>query len=383
MSGNLQNDISSKLNTIEEAIEDIKAGKIVIVVDDEDRENEGDFVAAAEMVTPELINFMAKHGRGLICAPIVETRSRELQLDLMVTKNTDPNHTQFTVSVDKIGDGCTTGISASDRAKTVQALVDPTTMPEELARPGHIFPLIAKEGGVLRRTGHTEAAIDLARLAGMAPAGVIVEIMNEDGTMARLPQLIELAEELDLKLVTIEDLVAYRMKEESLITLKEEFELETEHGSFTLKAFEQNLSGQIHLSLSKGSWTKDEPVLVRMHSAGVGNDIFHMLTTDGPTQLRKAMHSIEKEGKGVIVYMNQQQMSTSLLDRLKQYKLKRSGENPPSFSKDSRDFGIGAQILHELEVSKVRLLTNHAIKRVGIEGYGLTIVENVSLDGNF
>lgn len=383
MSGNPQKEINNSIDTIEEAIEDIRAGKLVIVVDDEDRENEGDFVAAAECITPELINFMAKHGRGLICAPIVAERAKELDLDLMVSNNTDPHHTQFTVSVDKIGDGCTTGISASDRAKTVKAIIDPNTKPEQLARPGHIFPLIAKKGGVLRRTGHTEAAIDLARLAGFEPAGVIVEIMNEDGTMSRLPELLKLKEKLGLKLITIEDLVAYRMQQESLIQLNEEFEIETEHGLFTLKAFEQTTNDQVHIALVKGTWDNLEPVLVRMHSAGIGNDIFHLLTTDGPTQLNKAMKALDHAGKGVIVYMNQQQINLTLLERLRNYKLKKTGEHVPSFSKDNRDFGIGAQILHELGVKRVKLLTNHSIKRVGIEGYGLTIVENVSLNGKF
>ena len=387
MSGNPQKEISRKLDTIEEAIADIKAGKVVIVVDDEDRENEGDFVAAAQMVTPELINFMAKHGRGLICAPMVESRCLELGLDLMVSKNTDPHLTQFTVSVDKIGDGCTTGISASDRSKTVQALVNPETKPENLSKPGHIFPLIAKQGGVLRRTGHTEAAIDLARLAGLSPAGTIVEIMNEDGTMARLPQLYKIADKFDLKIVSIEDLVAYRMRKESLIVLREEFDIDTEHGVFTLKAFEQTTNGQIHLALCKGTWKKNDPVLVRVHSTGVGNDIFHLLTTDGPTQLKKAMEAIYHHGNGVIVYMNQIQMAGSLLDRMKIYKsnLIDGIKTPrkPSFSKDDRDYGIGAQILCDLNICKVKLLTNNPIKRVGIEGYGLEIVENVAMNGSF
>jgi 3,4-dihydroxy 2-butanone 4-phosphate synthase/GTP cyclohydrolase II len=386
MSGNPQSAIN-RLHTIEEAIADIKAGKLVIVVDDEDRENEGDFVAAAEMVTPELINFMAKHGRGLICTPLVESRCKALGLDLMVSNNTDPHQTQFTISVDKIGDGCTTGISASDRSKTVQALVSSDTKPEDLARPGHIFPLIAKTGGVLRRTGHTEAAIDLARLAGLEPAGTIVEIMNEDGTMARLPQLYEIAKKFDIKIISIEDLVAYRMRKESLIALREQFDIDTEHGVFTLRAYEQTTNGQIHLALSKGNWSKDDNVLVRVHSSGVGNDIFHLLTTDGPSQLRKAMQIINEEGKGVIVYMNQQQLAGGLLDRLKEYKQHLvGGTKAPvknSFSKDERDFGIGAQILHDLDVSKIKLLTNNPIKRVGIIGYGLEISENVAMDGSF
>ncbi|GAB5557562.1 MAG: 3,4-dihydroxy-2-butanone-4-phosphate synthase [Schleiferiaceae bacterium] len=376
MSGNQQKEISRKLNSIEEAIEDLKNGRVVIVVDDEDRENEGDFVAAAEKVTPEMINFMATHGRGLICAPIIESRATELELDLMVTKNTDPHHTQFTVSVDKIGDGCTTGISASDRAKTVLSLVDPKTQPSDLARPGHIFPLKAKPGGVLRRTGHTEAAIDLARLAGCEPAGVIVEIMNEDGTMARLPQLFEIADQFDLKIISIEDLVAYRMDNESLIHLVEEFPISTEYGDFTFKAYEQTTNGQIHIALTMGDWTREETVLTRMHSASVGNDIFHLLTNDTTSQLKKAMKAVQEKGSGVIVYMNQKQDSSSLLQRIKQYK---NADSAPknSFTKDSRDFGIGAQILHNLGVKNIALLTRNPIKRVGIEGYGLKIVENV------
>lgn len=383
MSGNQQKETKSALNTIEEAIEDIRNGKVVIVVDDEDRENEGDFLAAAEKATPEMINFMATHGRGLICTPLIESRCDELQLDLMVNNNTDPMHTQFTVSVDLQGHGVTTGISAADRAKTVRALVDPETRPQDLGRPGHIFPLRAKPGGVLRRTGHTEAAIDLARLAGLEPAGVIVEIMNEDGTMARLPQLLEIAKEHGLKVVSIEDLVAYRMQKESLITLREKFEIDTEFGHFTLHAFEQTTNGQIHLALSQGEWTKDEAVMVRVHSSGVGNDIFHLLTQAPATQLEKAMKAVSSEGKGVIVYMNQQQISGSLLERLRVYRegLEKGNDTPrtASFTKDARDYGIGAQILHELGVSKVRLLTNNPIKRVGIVGYGLEIVENVMM----
>lgn len=384
MSGNQQSEHKSALNTIEEAIEDIRNGKVVIVVDDEDRENEGDFVAAAEMATPEMINFMATHGRGLICTPLIDTRCDELGLDLMVNNNTDPMHTQFTVSVDLQGHGVTTGISASDRAKTVQALVDKNTRPEDLGRPGHIFPLRAKPGGVLRRTGHTEAAIDLARLAGKYPAGVIVEIMNEDGTMARLPQLLEIAKEHDLKVVSIEDLVAYRMQKESLIAKREEFQIETDFGQFTLHAFEQTTNGQVHLALTHGDWNSKEPVLVRVHSAGVGNDIFHILTHSPGVQLERAMKAVQKEGNGVIVYMNQRQMSGSLLDKLREYKESlESGSKPApsaSFTKDARDYGIGAQILHTLGVSKVRLLTNNPIKRVGIVGYGLEIVENVTMD---
>ncbi len=382
MFGSPQNETKIKLNTIEEALADIKLGKVVIVVDDEDRENEGDFVAAAELITPEIINFMAKEGRGLICTPLVEERCKDLGLGMMVDNNTDPNHTAFTISVDLIGKGVTTGISASDRALTVKALIEPETKPSDLSRPGHIFPLKAKPGGVLRRTGHTEAAIDLARLAGLAPAGVIVEIMNEDGSMARLPQLFEIAGKFDLKLISIEDLVAYRMSKESLIKQVENFELESEHGTFNFTAYEQTTNGQIHMALTMGNWEKNEEVLVRMHSANVSNDIFDILTSDAETQLNLAMKTVAKEGKGAIVYMNQRQTQSDLLDRMRAYKAKREGQIPNkrvSFKPDARDFGIGAQILHDLNISKIKLLTNHPLKRVGITGYGLTIVENVTM----
>lgn len=380
MLGSQQKEISSKLDSIESAIEDIRNGKVVIVVDDEDRENEGDFVAAAEMATPEMINFMTKEGRGLICTPLVESRCEELELNLMVQDNTDPMNTQFTVSVDEKGDGVTTGISASDRAKTVKALVDTETKPSDLARPGHIFPLIAKPGGVLRRTGHTEAAIDLARLAGLQPAGVIVEVMNEDGTMARLPQLMEIAKKFDLKLISIEDLVAYRMDKESLIVKKEEFNFQTEFGEFTLKAYEQTTNGQIHIALTKGTWTKNDTVLVRMHSVSVAHDIFEILTSDTGDQLRVAMKKVAEEGRGAIVYMNQEKSSGNLLQRLRQYKSQMEDNTAPqktSFSKDARDFGIGAQILHDLGIAHIKLLTHNPLKRVGITGYGLTIEENI------
>jgi len=382
MPGSLPKENKLKLNTINEAIADIKAGKVVIVVDDEDRENEGDFVAAAEMVTPEMINFMTIVGRGLICTPLIEERCKELELDPMVRQNTDPMHTQFTVSVDLNGNGVTTGISAGDRAKTVQALVDPKTKSSDLNRPGHIFPLIAKPGGVLRRTGHTEAAIDLARLAGKKPAGVIVEIMNEDGTMARLPQLREIADKHDLKLISIEDLVAYRMEAESLISLEEDFNLDTEYGEFRLRAFRQTTNDQIHIALSKGSWERNEPVLVRMHSASVAHDIFEILTGDSSHQLGKALNKVSEEGKGAVVYMNQHSQKGKLLERIREYRMaQESGdqERQVSFKKDARDFGIGAQILHQLGISKVKLLTNNPIKRVGITGYGLTITENVRM----
>lgn len=371
------------LDKIEDAIADIKAGKMVIVVDDEDRENEGDFVAAAELITPEMINFMATHGRGLICTPLVEQRCDELDLHPMVSNNTDPHHTSFTVSVDLIGQGVTTGISAADRAKTIHALVNPATKSEDLGRPGHIFPLRAKPGGVLRRTGHTEAAIDLSRLAGLKPAGVIVEIMNEDGSMARLPQLLEIAKKFDLKIVSIEDLVAYRMRHESLIQLRERFEIETAHGIFTLSAYEQTTNHQVHIALTKGQWHKDEPVLVRMHSLAVASDIFHLITQDASMQLDKALKAVAEVEKGVIVYMNQKPENESLLERIRIYKKQlesdREVKRPMSFTKDAKDYGIGAQILHDLGVSKIKLLTNNPIKRVGIVGYGLEIVENVTM----
>lgn len=379
MSGSPQIETKTKLNSIKEAIEDIRQGKVVIVVDDEDRENEGDFIAAAEAVTPEMINFMATYGRGLICAPLTEERCDELDLNMMVENNTVLHHTQFTVSVDLIGHGCTTGISVHDRAKTIKSLVDENTSPKDLGRPGHIFPLKAKEGGVLRRTGHTEAAIDLARLAGFKPAGILVEILNEDGTMARLPQLTEVAKKHDLKLISIEDLVAYRMSIESLIEKREEFELQTEYGPFNLKVYEQTTNHQIHIALSLGSWEKDEPVLVRMHSASVANDIFEILTSDTAVQLKKALKKVSEEGKGAVVYMNQNRSTDDLLKRIRTYKETSSHSKKVSFAKDNRDFGVGAQILHDLGISNVKLLTNNPIKRVGITGYGLTIVENVTM----
>lgn len=376
----IKNGRETKLNTIEEAIADIKAGKVVIVVDDENRENEGDFVAAAEMATPELINFMALHGRGLICTPITESRSRELKLDLMVGKhdNTDPHGTAFTVSIDKIGDGVTTGISASDRSKTVKSLVDPTTRPEDLGRPGHIFPLKAREGGVLRRTGHTEAAIDLARLAGLAPAGVIVEIMNEDGTMARLPQLMEVAAKHDLKIVSIEDLVAYRMKHDSLIVKKDEFELETRFGKFTLHAFLQTTNDQVHLALTKGSWTPDEEVTVRVHAMHASKDPLMMLTRKNDDYVKQITELIDKEGKGAIVIINQPMTSVQILSRLQMLKEDHtiSDENT-KVKLDEKDFGIGAQIIHNLGIKKLRMITRLPIKRTGITGYGLEITSSV------
>ena len=369
-----------KLNTIEEAIEDIRQGKVIIVVDDEDRENEGDFLAAAEKITPEMVNFMATHGRGLICAPLTETRCKELGLNPMVTNNTDHMETAFTVSVDLKGHGVTTGISASDRAKTIQALIDPNTKPFDLARPGHIFPLIARKGGVLRRTGHTEAAIDFARLAGLKPAGVIVEIMNEDGTMARLPQLIEVAQKFDLKLVSIEALVAYRMQHDSLIVKKEDFDITTRFGTFRLRAYEQITNKQIHIALTKGTWNSGEPVLTRINSSQVNNDLLGTLTNNVDKQLDDMFKVINEQGKGAVLFINQDMQSVSLLNRISELKeLQQQGEmKAPKIVIDSKDYGIGAQILHDLDISKIRLVSNTEVgKRVGMIGYGLEIVEYV------
>ncbi|MGB5692764.1 MAG: 3,4-dihydroxy-2-butanone-4-phosphate synthase [Flavobacteriaceae bacterium] len=369
-----------KLNTIEEAIEDIRQGKIIIVVDDENRENEGDFIAAAEMVTPELINFMTKNGRGLICVPLTEERCEDLQLNMMVENNTVMHHTQFTVSVDLIGEGCTTGISVQDRAKTVQALVDKNTQPHKLGRPGHVFPLKAKNGGVLRRTGHTEAAVDFARLAGFEPAGILVEILNEDGTMARIPELVEVAKKFDLKLVSIEDLVAYRMRHDSLIDKRECFELETRFGHFTLHAYQQTTNDQVHLALTKGHWKLNEPVLTRINSTLVNNDILGTLTTNADKRLDDMFRLINEEGSGAIVFINQQNQSFNLLKRLHGLKENQAKGilKAPKIEMDARDFGIGAQILHDLDITKMRLMTNSAqAKRVGIVGYGLEIVDYV------
>ncbi len=375
-----------KLNTIPEAIEDIKNGKVIIVVDDEDRENEGDFVCAAECITPEIVNFMATHGRGLICAPLIEDRCEELGLDLMVGTNTATFETPFTVSVDLIGHGCTTGISAHDRFKTIRALTDPDTKPEELGKPGHIFPLKAKRGGVLRRTGHTEASIDFARLAGFKPAGVLVEIMNEDGTMARLPDLVKVAERFNLKLVSIKDLIEYRIKMESLIRREIEVDMPTEHGHFNLVAFEQENTKEVHLALVKGTWKKDEPVLVRVHSSCVTGDIFGSCRCDCGPQLHKAMELVNKEGKGVVLYMKQEGRGIGLLNKLRAYKLQEQGLDTVEanlqlgFDMDERDYGIGAQILRDLGISKIKLITNNPKKRVGLMGYGLEIVDNVSIE---
>jgi 3,4-dihydroxy 2-butanone 4-phosphate synthase/GTP cyclohydrolase II len=368
------------LNTIEEAIEDIRQGKVIIVVDDEDRENEGDFLAAAEKVTPEMINFMATHGKGLICAPLTEKRCDELELHSMVKNNTDHMETAFTVSVDLKGHGVTTGISASDRAKTILALVNEETKPYDLARPGHIFPLTAKQGGVLRRTGHTEAAIDFARLAGFKAAGVIVEIMNEDGSMARLPQLVEVAKKFDLKLVSIEDLVAYRMQHDSLIVKKEDFEIETRFGTFRLRAYQQTTNKQVHLALTKGSWNLGEPILTRINSTQANNDILNSLTAAMDKKMDNVFNRIIQEGKGAILFINQEVDSSDLLHRLKELKhLQSQGNNRvPQIKMDVKDFGIGAQILHDIDISRIRLISNTTqSKRVGMIGYGLEIMEYV------
>ena len=373
-------------NTIEEAIEDIKLGKVVIVVDDENRENEGDFVAAAEMATPEMVNFMATHGRGLICTPLIEERCEELNLELMIGKNTAAFETPFTISVDLIGNGCTTGISAQDRAKTIQALVDKNTRPEQLGKPGHIFPLKALKGGVLRRAGHTEASIDLARLAGLKPAGVIVEILNEDGTMARIPELSKLSEKFDLKFITIKDLIEYRIKNESLISEEVDVHMPTDFGDFKMKAFKQISNQQLHLVIYKGEWKEEDKVLVRVHSSCMTGDIFGSCRCDCGHQLKEAMSQIEKDGKGVIVYMNQEGRGIGLLNKLKSYKLQETGKDTVEanlelgFNADDRDYGIGAQILRAMNVTKIKLLSNNPKKRAGLMGYGIEIVENIPLE---
>jgi 3,4-dihydroxy 2-butanone 4-phosphate synthase/GTP cyclohydrolase II len=375
-----------QLNTIEEAIIEIQQGRVVIVVDDEGRENEGDFLTAARNATPEVINFMATHGRGLICAPISEERCDALGLEMMVQSNSAAYETPFTVSIDLIGHGCTTGISASDRSKTILALIDPTIRPEELGKPGHIFPLRARKGGVLRRAGHTEAAVDLSRLAGFEEAGVIVEILNEDGTMARVPSLIEIAKKFDLKIVSIEDLIKYRVEHESLIEEQVSVHMPTEFGDFQLRAFKDTSNDQDHLVLTKGTWTKDEPVLVRVHSSCLTGDIFGSCRCDCGPQLHKAMEVIEKEGKGAIVYMNQEGRGIGLLNKLKAYKLQEEGldtyeaNEKLGFKADERDYGIGAQIIRSIGISKMRLMSNNPKKRTGLIGYGLEIVENVALE---
>ncbi len=372
-------------NKIEEALDDIRNGKLVIVVDDEDRENEGDFITAARNATPEIINFMSKYGRGLICAPLTEARCEELNLKMMVSDNTALHQTPFTVSVDLLGHGCTTGISASDRSKTVQALINPKTKPEELGRPGHIFPLKARNGGVLRRAGHTEACIDLARLAGFEAAAVLVEIMNDDGTMARLPQLIKVAKEHDLKLITIKDLIEYRLKHDSMIRREVEVNMPTEWGNFKLHAYSQTDSAQVHLALVKGAWKKNQPVLVRVHSCCLTGDVFGSSRCDCGGQLHDAMQMVEEEGSGVVLYMNQEGRGIGLLNKLKAYKLQEDGMDTVEanlelgFDMDARDYGIGAQILRDLGVQKIKLMTNNPKKRAGLKGYGLEIVENVPI----
>jgi 3,4-dihydroxy 2-butanone 4-phosphate synthase/GTP cyclohydrolase II len=374
------------LNRIEEAIEDIKNGKLVIVVDDEDRENEGDFVTAARNVTPEVINFMSTHGRGLICAPITEQRCAELNLHPMVTDNTSLHETAFTVSIDLLGHGCTTGISAHDRSKTIQFLINPDSKSSDFGRPGHIFPLKAKTGGVLRRTGHTEATIDLAELAGFEPAGVLVEIMNEDGSMARLPELKEIAKKFNLKIISIKDLIEYRLKKETLIQREESVKLPTKYGVFELVAFKQLNTGDIHLALKKGDWKKDEPVLVRVHSSCVTGDILGSLRCDCGEQLHHAMQHIEAEGKGLVLYMNQEGRGIGLLNKLKAYKLQEQGMDTVEanlhlgFGMDERDYGVGAQILREMGVSKMRLMSNNPRKRAGLLGYGLEVVDTVAIE---
>ncbi|MEX0986546.1 MAG: bifunctional 3,4-dihydroxy-2-butanone-4-phosphate synthase/GTP cyclohydrolase II [Bacteroidales bacterium] len=386
MSGNQPTDKEIRLNTIEEAIEEIRNGKIVIVVDDEDRENEGDFIAAAELVTPETINFMAVHGRGLICAAITEERCKELDLPMMVNSNTSSHNTAFTVSVDLIGSGTSTGISASDRAKTVRALVDPSTQPEDLGRPGHIFPLKSKFLGVLRRAGHTEAAVDLSKLANLKPGGVLVEIMNKDGSMARLPELVEIAKKFNLKIVTIKDLISYRLLSESILIKGVEVNLPTAFGNFKLTPFIQKSNGMEHVALTKGSWTKDDPVLVRVHSSCVTGDIFASYKCDCGEQLHKAMELIEKEGAGAVIYLNQEGRGIGLYNKMMAYKLQEDGLDTVQanielgFEEDERDYGVGAGILHELGIGKMRLLSNNPIKRKGLEGYGMEVVETLPLE---
>ena len=374
-----------KLNTIEEAITDFQEGKLVIVVDDEDRENEGDFIASAELITPEKINFMITNGRGLVCAPLTEERCNELELEMQVAQNTSLHATPFTVSIDKL-DGCTTGVSAADRAATIHWLTSNEAKSEDFGRPGHIFPLRAKSRGVLKRAGHTEAAVDLARLAGLYPAGVLVEIINEDGTMARLQQLIKVAERFNLKIITIKDLIAYRLKKESLVEKGSEVNMPTAYGNFRLIPFRQKATGQEHIALIKGTWKEDEPVLVRVHSSCMTGDIFGSLRCECGEQLHKAMETIEKEGKGVLVYMNQEGRGIGLMNKIEAYKLQEEGLDTVDanihlgFNADERDYGVGAQILKQVGVSKMRLMTNNPKKRIGLEGYGLEIVENVPIE---
>lgn len=385
MSGSQQKEINRKLNSIEEAVEDIKNGKIIIVVDDEDRENEGDFISAAELITPEIINFMAMYGRGLICAAIPEERCQELDLELMVGKNTSLHETPFTISVDLIGHGCTTGISASDRAKTVKALVNPNTKSEDLGRPGHIFPLKSRSKGVLRRAGHTEAAVDLSKLAGLKPGGVLVEIMNDDGTMARLPELFEIADKFNLKIISIESLIKYRLKQECLVKKGSKVKLPTEFGDFELIPFVQLSNGLEHVAIIKGKWDINEPVLLRVHSSCITGDIFGSYRCDCGPQLHEAMKMIEKEGKGAIIYMNQEGRGIGLFNKIEAYRLQEQGRDTVEanielgYKADERDYGVGAQIIREIGVSKIRLITNNPVKRAGLEGYGLEIIENVPI----
>ncbi|MFZ4399074.1 MAG: bifunctional 3,4-dihydroxy-2-butanone-4-phosphate synthase/GTP cyclohydrolase II [Bacteroidales bacterium] len=373
------------LNTIEEAIKDFKSGKVLIVIDDEDRENEGDFITAAETITPEIVNFMAMHGRGLICAPVNEERCDELNLHMMVSNNTSAHETQFTVSIDLLGEGCTTGISASDRSKTIKALTNCNTKPSDFGRPGHIFPLRAKKGGVLQRAGHTEATIDLARMAGLFPAGVLVEIMNEDGSMARLPHLIIIAKKFNLKIITIKDLIAYRIKNESLIRREQIVNLPTEFGNFKLHAYTQLTTGDTHLALVKGKWADNEEILVRVHSSCVTGDIFASYKCDCGQQLHRSMEMIEKEGKGIVVYMNQEGRGIGLLNKLKAYHLQEMGKDTVEaneelgFKPDERDYGIGAQILRDLNAHKIKLISNNPVKKVGLTAYGIEILETIPL----
>lgn len=385
MSGSQQNDTNRKLNTIDEAIEDIRGGKVIIVVDSEDRENEGDFICSAELITPEIVNFMATHGRGLICAAISEDRCEELDLELMVGKNTSLHETPFTVSVDLIGQGCTTGISASDRAKTLNALVNRATKAEDLGRPGHIFPLKAKNKGVLRRAGHTEAALDITKLAGLTPGGALVEIMNEDGTMARLPQLFEIADRFDLKIISIEELIEYQSKSDSLIEKGVTVHLPSKFGDFQAIPFIQKSNGLEHMALIKGEWTEEDEVMVRVHSSCLTGDIFGSHRCDCGPQLHKALEMIEEKGQGVIVYMNQEGRGIGLFNKLHAYKLQEEGQDTVEanlslgFRDDERDYGVGAQILRSLGIRKMKLLTNNPTKRIGLEGHGLTITENIPI----
>ncbi len=386
MSGNPQGETKIKLDSVEEALEEIRNGKIIIVVDDEDRENEGDFISAAELITPETVNFMATHGRGLICAAITEERCAELDLPMMVTSNTSSHSTAFTVSVDLLGQGTTTGISASDRAKTLRALVDPATRPDDLGRPGHIFPLKAKRQGVLRRAGHTEAALDLAILAGLRPGGVLVEVMNEDGSMARLPQLMKIAAEFSLKIISIKDLISYRLNSDSILVKGTEVQLPTEYGDFMLTPFIQKSNGLEHVALTKGTWKENEPVMVRVHSSCVTGDIFGSHRCDCGDQLHEAMRMISKEGRGVIIYLNQEGRGIGLYNKMKAYKLQEEGRDTVEanvelgFKDDERDYGIGAGMLYSLGIQNIRLITNNPVKKTGLEGYGMKITETITLE---